>query len=68
MNTSRRRSGAAALVLVFCLTLVPVAAAHDREPREPREPDTRIGWVLKKIQRFFGGITTFTDFPNPPKP
>lgn len=69
MKSQIHRAGAAALVFVLCLTVSPLTLARDRETREPRfEPGTRIAWVLKKLQRVFGGITSFNDIPNPPKP
>jgi hypothetical protein len=66
MKVNTRRVSVAALALVVCLSISPVAAAA--QPDHPlfniREKVTRI---LKKLKTL-GDITVFTDFPTPPKP
>jgi hypothetical protein len=66
MNVNTRRVGVAALALVVCLTISPVAVAV--QPNDAfvgiREKITRI---LKKLKTF-GGVSVLQDFPQPPKP
>ncbi|MEA2464964.1 MAG: hypothetical protein QOJ98_2711 [Acidobacteriota bacterium] len=66
MNVNTRRVGVAALALVICLSISPVAAAV--QPNDAfvgiRERITRI---LKKLKNF-GGIATFEDTIGPPRP
>ena len=66
MKVNSRRAGVAALALVVCLSISPVALAV--QPNDAfsgiREKVTRL---LKKLKTF-GGITAEVDFPHPPKP
>jgi hypothetical protein len=67
MKTGFRRMSVAALTLVVCLSLSPVAAAavtrdHDDDLRE------KIVRILKKAQKFFGSITSLEDAIQPPRP
>jgi len=66
MNVNTRRVGVAALALVVCLAISPVASAV--QPNDTlfsvRE---RIIRILKKLKTF-GGTTAHVDFPMPPRP
>jgi hypothetical protein len=67
MKTGYRRVSVAALTLVVCLSLSPVAAAavsrdHNDDLR------TKIVRMLKKAQKFFGSITSQEDAITPPRP
>jgi hypothetical protein len=65
MKLKTRRVGVAALALVLCLSISPVATAAQPDGfLTIRETITRI---LKKLKTF-GGITAQVDFPHPPKP
>jgi hypothetical protein len=68
MNLKYRRVSAAALALVFCLAVTPVAIAKPAGERfrfEPRDPIVRI---VKKIKNFLTSISSEDDFPEPPRP
>ncbi len=66
MNVNTRRVGVAALALVVCLSISPVAAAV--QPNQGfvgiREKVIRI---IKKLKTF-GGLTSFEDTIGPPRP
>ncbi|HYI08238.1 MAG TPA: hypothetical protein VEK57_04125 [Thermoanaerobaculia bacterium] len=67
MKTGYRRVSVAALTLVVCLSLAPVATAavsrdHDDDLR------AKIVRMLKKAQKFFGSITSLEDNITPPRP
>ncbi|HYK04501.1 MAG TPA: hypothetical protein VE974_22305 [Thermoanaerobaculia bacterium] len=66
MKVNTRRVGVAALTLVVCLSISPVASAV--QPGDAfvgiREKIVRI---LKKLKTF-GGLTSFEDTIGPPRP
>lgn len=66
MKVNTRRVGVAALALVVCLSISPVAAAV--QPNDTlfsiRDTITRI---LKKLKTL-GGVALNNDFPQPPRP
>jgi hypothetical protein len=66
MKVITRRVSVAALALVVCLSISPIAAAAQRDQPllQFRE---KISWLLKKLKTF-GGIVAFEDNPGPPKP
>jgi len=64
MKVNSRRVGVAALTLVLCLSISPVATAAQPDGWTIRETITRI---LKKLKTF-GGITLNSDQPGPPRP
>ena len=69
MNLKYRRLSAAALTLVFCLTVAPITAAksaRDRHDRfERRDPIVRL---ISRIKELLGRISSQDDFPGPPNP
>ena len=68
MKISRSRLGAAALALVLCVSISPVAsAAGRRRSDDPSFRETIIKVVLK-IRGIFGGVAANDDFPDPPRP
>lgn len=64
MKLSTRRAAFAALTLVVCLALSPVAEAAPLDGRSFRE---KIVKIIKKL-RSLTDIRTLEDFPLPPKP
>jgi len=66
----KRRWGLAALALVVCLTISPLASAEaSRSRRElPGNPRERIVRIIDIIKKFFGGISAEEDYPVPPRP
>lgn len=67
MSIRVRKLSVAALALVVCLSLSPVASAaverdQDLDLRE------KIVRILKKAQKLLGGIASQTDSITPPKP
>lgn len=67
MKTVSRRVSVAALTLVVCLSLTPVASAAVHRDRDDdlREKIVRI---LQKARKFFGSITSLEDNIIPPVP
>jgi len=69
MNFNRYRLGAAALALVLCVSISPVAtAAGQRRDDDPSLRQTIVK-VIQKIRGIFGGgVVVNEDFPQPPRP
>ena len=68
MNRNYRRMGAAALLLVFCLTAAPITNAKpvkNRDRFDVREPIVRL---VNKIKNLLNRIGTLDEFPGPPVP
>lgn len=59
---------AAALTLVLCLSVAPMAVAAPQSRDDQFTVRDRIEHVIKKIRRFFGGITSLDELPLPPRP
>lgn len=70
MKLKYRRMSAAALTLVFCLSVAPMAAAKaDRDRDRNRiEPPDRIVRLVTRIKNLLGRISSQDDFPGPPNP
>jgi hypothetical protein len=66
MKRYHHRLSAAALTLIVCLSISPIAAAAQPDAHDFRESIVRI---LKKIQKKATSIiTVLGDTPGPPKP
>lgn len=66
MKSRSVRSSAAALVLLVCLSVAPIAAANGRDTG--RDFSERVRRIIQKIQQIAGGITSNSNYPTPPKP
>jgi hypothetical protein len=64
----RKYRSAAALALVLCLSISPLAIAAPQSRDDDFTVRDRIELVIKKIRRFFGGITSLDELPLPPRP
>ena len=70
MKLKYRRVSAAALTLIFCLSVAPMMAAkaiRDRD-RNRIEPPEQVVRIVKRIKDLFKRISTQEDFPQPPVP
>ena len=65
MKSKFQRAGTAALALVVCLSLAPIATAA--RPGDGFDLRERIAKIIKKIKTL-PGIRVFEDTPGPPKP
>lgn len=67
MKRYHHRLSAAALALIVCLSVSPVAAAA-----QPNLADTdfvrQVVRMFKKLQKKLTGIASLSDYPTPPKP
>jgi hypothetical protein len=69
MKIRVRRVSAAALALVVCLSLSPVAsAAVERDRLDELDLRAKIVRILKKAQKLLGGIASQEDSITPPRP
>jgi hypothetical protein len=72
MKLKYRRVSAAALTLIFCLSVAPVLAAkanHDRDSDRIRiEPPAPIVRIVKRIKNILQRISGQEDLPQPPVP
>lgn len=68
MNLKYRRLSAAALTLVFCLTVAPITEAKPVQNRDRFEPRERIVKIVKRIKDLVWRISSFDDGPQPPNP
>ena len=59
---------AAALALVLCLSISPLAIAAPQSRDDGFTVRDRIELVIKKVRKFFDGITSLDELPAPPKP
>jgi hypothetical protein len=59
---------AAALALFVCLSTAPLAIAAPQSRDDQFTVRDRIERVIKKVRRFFGGITSLDELPIPPRP
>lgn len=66
MKRYHHRLSAAALTLIVCLSISPVAAAA--QPDLGADFAQKVVRFFKKVQKKLTGITTLTDFPGPPRP
>ena len=64
MKSSTYRAGVAALAIIVCLSLAPVASAAPGDRFDVRE---KIAKIIKKLKSL-PGIKTMEDDPLPPKP
>lgn len=65
MKSSKIRAGAAALTLVVCLSVAPVALAVPGEDRS-EEVRAKVWRLLKQFKKF--SVSILQDQPVPPKP
>jgi hypothetical protein len=65
MKSNMYRAGAAALALVVCLSLAPIATAA--RPGDRFDVREKIAKILKKLKSL-PGIWVMEDVPGPPKP
>jgi hypothetical protein len=72
MKLEYRRVSAAALTLIFCLSVAPLVsakAARDRDRERGRiEPPERIVRIVKRIKDILNRIASQEDLPQPPIP
>lgn len=59
---------AAALALFVCLSIAPLAMAAPQSRDDDFNVRDRIERVIKKVRKFFGGITSLDELPLPPRP
>ena len=65
MKSNLHRAGAAALALVVCLSVAPVASAA--QLGEPFDVRAKIAKIIKKLKSL-PAIWVLSDEPGPPKP
>lgn len=68
MKAHTCRAGVAALLLVVCLTIAPIALAVPVSRDEPFDVREEIIRIISKIRKFVGGIGLTEDQPLPPRP